>query len=108
MNNVIDLDTSRKASYVARVPAEVLVVLSVYIVVTAGVMGYVLTGFRGKLAGVFLITLLTIALSLIIDLDRPRTGGIRVSQAPMEMLLASLKQQPPEIFDRYRKAREAH
>ena len=102
VNNVIDLDTARKASYVARVPAEVLVVLAVYIVVTSGVLGYVLTGFRGKIAGIFLIALLTIALSLIIDLDRPNLGGIRVSQAPMEMLRASLKQQPPEVFDRYR------
>jgi hypothetical protein len=102
VNNVIDLDTARKASRLAHVPTEVLVLLSGYIVVTAGVIGYVLTGFRGQLAGAFLITLLTISLLLIIDLERPTRGGIVESQAPMELLRESLRKQPPEVFDRWR------
>ena len=36
MNNMIALDGARKASRLAHVPTEVLVVLSVYIVVTGG------------------------------------------------------------------------
>jgi hypothetical protein len=102
VNNVIELDAARKASRLAHVPTAVLVILSFYIVVTAGVLGYVLTGYRGQFAGSFLITLLTFVLVLIIDLERPSTGGIRESQAPMELLRASLKSQPPEVFDRWR------
>jgi hypothetical protein len=104
MNNVIDLDSARKAARLAHVPTEVLVVLSIYIVVTGGVLGYVLTGLRGQLAGAFLLTLLTGSLGLIIDLERPTVGGIVESQTPMELLLKSLKSQPPEIFDRWRTA----
>src|SRR5262249_34069271 len=104
MNHMIDLDASRKAARLAHVPTEVLVVLSIYIVITGGVLGYVLTGFRGQIAGAFLITLLTGSLGLIIDLERPTVGGIVESQAPMELLLQSLKSQPPEVFDRWRTA----
>ena len=101
-SSVVENDVARKAARLARVPRAVFVLLSLYVVVTAGVLGYVLSGFRGRLAGGFLITLLTIALALIIDLDRPTSGSIRESQAPMELLRASLKAQPPEVFDRYR------
>jgi hypothetical protein len=105
VNEVIELDDARKTSRLAHVPTEVLIVLSIYIIVTGGVLGYVLTGFRGQLAGAFLITLLTFSLGLIIDLERPTTGGIVESQLPMEMLRKSLESQPPEVFDRWRSAK---
>ena len=104
MNTLVELDASRKAARLAHVPTEVIVVLSIYIIVTGGVLGYVLTGRRGQLAGAFLITLLTVSLGVIIDLERPTAGGIVESQAPMELLLKSLKNQPPEVFDRWRSA----
>jgi hypothetical protein len=104
VNEVVEFDAARKASRLAHVPTEVLIVLSFYIVVTGGVLGYVLTGFRGQLAGAFLITLLIFSLALIIDLERPTVGGIIESQAPMELLRKSLESQPPEIFDRWRSA----
>lgn len=104
VNKIVELDAARKASRLAHVPTEVLIVLSFYIVVTGGVLGYVLTGFRGQLAGAFLITLLIFSLALIIDLERPTVGGIIESQAPMELLRKSLESQPPEIFDRWRSA----
>jgi hypothetical protein len=104
MNDLIDLDSARKAARLAHVPTEVLVVLAIYIVVTGGVLGYVLIGPRGQLAGAFLLMLLTGSLGLIIDLERPTVGGIVESQAPMELLRKSLKSQPPEVFDRWRSA----
>jgi hypothetical protein len=104
VNEVINLDAARKASRLAHVPTQVLVVLSIYIVVTSAVLGYVLTGYRGQLAGAFLITLLIFSLTTIIDLDRPTTGSIVESQAPMELLRKSLEDQPSEVFDRWRNA----
>jgi hypothetical protein len=104
MNNLVELDSARKAARLAHVPTEVLVVLSIYIIVTGGVLGYVLTGTRGQIAGAFLVTLLIFSLGLIIDLERPTVGGIVESQAPMELVLRSMKSQPPEVFDRWRSA----
>jgi len=102
VNEVINLDAARKASRLAHVPTEVLIVLSIYIVVTGGVLGYVLTGFRGQVAGAFLITLLIVCLAMIVDLERPTVGGIVESQAPMELLRKSLENQPSQVFDRWR------
>ncbi len=102
MNAVIDLDAARKAARQVRVPTVVFGVLSFYLVVTAGVLGYVFVGSRGRGAAAIMLVLLTLSLLLILDIDRPTTGGVREGQAPMEALLASLKTQPPAVFDRYR------
>ncbi|WP_312163787.1 hypothetical protein [Phenylobacterium sp.] len=102
MNNLIDLDAARKAARQVRVPTEVFVILVVYLVVTAGVLGYVFDGSRGRAAAVFMLLLLSMSLMLIIDIDRPRRGGIQEGQGPMEALLKSLKSEPPSVYDRYR------
>ena len=99
MNAVIDLGESRKAARLARVPNEVYVVLFIYIVAAAGLLGYALDGPREKWAGRMLFLLLTLSLMLIIDVDRPARGGINESQGPMEDLQASLRGWPPEVFD---------
>lgn len=101
MNNLIDLDTSRKAARLVRVPTEVFFVLVVYMIMTAGVLGYILEGRRSVGVAAFMLGLLSLALMLIVDIDRPTKGGIREGQGPMEMLRASLKAQPPQVFDRY-------
>ncbi len=101
VNNVIDLDAARKTARMARVPSEVFFVLFVYLVVTAGVLGYVFVGNRGRGAAIFMLVLLTLSLLLILDIDRPNKGGIRESQTAMEQLRATFKSQPPTVFDRY-------
>jgi hypothetical protein len=102
LNALIDLDASRKTARAARVPTEVFVVLFVYLVTTAGVLGYVLKGTRGRLAAGFLLALLTLSLMLIMDINRPVAGGVSESQRPMEELKASLAAQPPAVFDKWR------
>lgn len=102
MNNVIDLDASRKAARLVRVPPTVFVVLFVYMVMTAGVMGYVLRGARGRSAGGFMLLLLVLALALIFDIDRPMRGGITEGQGPMERLRTMLHNSPPATYDRLR------
>ena len=99
MNTVIDLDASRKAARLAHVPTEVFVVLAIYGTGAAFVLGYVLTGWRSRVAGTFLLALFTLSLLLIIDIDQPGTGGIRESQGPMERLQKSFAESPPEVFD---------
>jgi protein-S-isoprenylcysteine O-methyltransferase Ste14 len=102
MNSMIDLDASRRAARMAHVPSEVFGVLFLYMIVSAVVLGYVLSATRGRLAGGFLMVLFTIALLLIVDIDRPTLGGINESQRPMEKLLESLKSQPISVYDRWR------
>lgn len=102
MNALIDLDASRKAARTVHVPTEVFVVLITYIVVTAGVLGYVLVGRRGKTSAAIMLALLGMSFLLIIDVDRPTRGGIREVQTPMQQLRDSLRAQPPAVFDHWR------
>jgi hypothetical protein len=102
MNTVVELDVSRKAARLAHVPSAIMVLLTIYIVITAGVLGYVLTGARRQFAGGTLIALLTLWFMLIVDLERPTGGNIQESQLPMQLLRASLMNQPAEVFDRWR------
>ena len=71
MNNLIDLDAARRAARQAHVPTVVFVVLLLYMVVSAGVSGYVLSAPRGRWEAPFLMGLLTMSLLLIIDIRLP-------------------------------------
>ena len=101
MNAVIDMDAARKAARGAHIPTAVLLVLLIYLVVTAGVMGYVLKA-EGRGTAAFVLLLLVLSLTLVIDIDRPGRGLVRERQFAMEQLRASLAAQPPEVFDRWR------
>jgi hypothetical protein len=107
MNNLIDLDSARKAARLARVPSAVFFVLFIYVITSAGVLGYAGANKEGRGATGFLFLLLAISLLLTLDIDRPATGRITESQAPMERLKASLAAQPPEVFDRFSAAKAA-
>jgi hypothetical protein len=99
VNRVIELDEARKAARRAHVPSEVFLVLAIYGTCTAFVLGYVLTGWRGRVAATFVLALFTLSFILIIDIDVATTGGIRESQEPIERLRASLSAWSPQIFD---------
>jgi hypothetical protein len=101
-NEVIDLDTERKIARTVRMPIEVLELLFGFLILTAVVLGYVLEERRGRFGAAMLFVLLSLYVSVIADLNRPRSGNIRESQDAMRMLQASLKAQPPAAFDRYR------
>jgi len=103
-NEVIDLDAERKVARQVRVPAPVLLLLYGFLVMTAAVLGYVLEERRGRIHAAVLFVLLSLYVSIIADLNRPASGSIRESQEPMLMLQASLKAQPPAVFDRFRTA----
>jgi hypothetical protein len=102
MNRLIDLDAARRAERLAHLPAIVFAVLLIYLVVTAGVLGYVLVGWRGRVSACFMLLLLLLSLVLVVDLDRPVGGVQREDQAPMELLRGALARQPPGSFDRLR------
>jgi hypothetical protein len=92
LNESLDLAAARKAVRSAHIPDTVLVVLLLYAVLSMIMMGSLLAAsgqtHRGETA--LLLILLTLAHTVILDLDRPRTGAIQVSQQPMEELQRSM------------------
>lgn len=99
INGVLDADEARKAARMARVPTPVFMVLTTYISLAAGILGYALTGTWSRASASFLFFLLTLSLLLIIDIDRPLMGTIRESQLPMENLGKFIADYPPASFD---------
>ena len=99
MNTVIDLDAARKVGRRAHVPTTVFVVLGIYAFVTAAVLGYVLSGLRGRIAAAVVLVLFAMSFLLILDIDRPTIGTINESQEPMEWLRASMNTWQPHVFD---------
>ncbi|CAN7294851.1 hypothetical protein LJR164_001504 [Phenylobacterium sp. LjRoot164] len=104
MNTIVTSDASRKAARIARVPFEVFVVLFVYMITTAAVLGYVLRGNGGRVAAGVLLALLTMTLAMIVDIDGPLGGAVVESQRPMELLRARIAAYPPSVFQKWRTA----
>jgi hypothetical protein len=100
MNSITELDAARKAARRAHVPFPVFVVLIIYQVSTAALLGYVMTDVRGRFSAAALMTLFTLALLLIIDIDRPTAGSIREDQGPIETVQRFIHAHPPGSFDR--------
>jgi hypothetical protein len=98
VNTTIDIAAARKAARRARVPPRVLLVLLVYMGVTAYAVGYSLLRFRVRWAGGVLMVLLTLSYLLILDIDNPTRGGLREPQGAMEDLVAAMRTSPPPSF----------
>jgi len=85
LNEVIDLDGARWMAFRNHVPETVIYVIAVVSLLAAIVVGYAFG--MGRLRQFFSIGVLSFAITLvlivIIDLDKPRTGFIRVSQQPL-------------------------
>ena len=91
VNQSFDLASARAAARSAHVPDRVLVVLLLYSVLSAAMLGYT-SAAKGKpqrIATISVMVLLTLALVMILDIDRPRNGAIQVSQQPLEELTQS-------------------
>lgn len=90
VNDVIDIGSEREASNLARVPPSVLAMLLGYALISAFMLGYAQkrAGTSQQVGSRVLFVLLTLALITILDLDRPASGAIKVSQQPMAELIA--------------------
>ena len=85
LSQLMDLESARKMAFENPVPESVI-----YVNCIVGLLAIMLVGYtfglhgRRQIFSTFVLTLaITLVLALIIDLDRPRSGFIRVSQQPM-------------------------
>jgi hypothetical protein len=97
VNDALAVGVEREAAHNAPLPTTVIMVLVVYAGVVAAVLGYTLPAphHQHRLVSGLLFLLLTLALTLILDLDRARSGSIRIDQGPMQRLVRSLEHAPP-------------
>lgn len=93
VNEMFDAASARKAERGAVIPSRVLEVLFLYAILSAAIVGYVQGGVgqRHFAVNAMLFFLLTLAITLILDLDRPQQGSIRVPQQPMLDARLSMK-----------------
>jgi hypothetical protein len=67
-----------------RVRSEVFLVLWIYIAATACILSYAHTNTPDRLMAGVLAGLITMAFMLILDIDRPASGGITEGQQPRQ------------------------
>ena len=92
LNNMIDLQTKRLAQFQNRVPKSILLLLYVFAVFSLLITGYV-AAFGNRLSFFAMFTmlgLLALLLTVIVDLDRPQRGLIRVSHESLLRLQQKL------------------
>ena len=85
LNEVMDLENSRWILFVAHVPLGVLYVNALMGLVSALLIGYDfgITGHRHALSEALLIVSIAMVMAVIVELDRPHSGVVRVSQRPL-------------------------
>lgn len=97
LNELIDAKGLRDAALDNHVPASVLLLLFTGAILALGMVGYVngLANHRATVVTGMLIVLFALTIFVIVDLDRPRRGLIRVGQISMTELKKSLDKPLP-------------
>ncbi|HEY2753292.1 hypothetical protein [Phenylobacterium sp.] len=91
-NQMFDLANSRRIALEARVPITIIRSLLIYFVVAAWILGYAMApGGRRPVASASLFVVLALAFGMILDLDRPSSGRIQVSQEPIVRAAANIE-----------------
>lgn len=82
LNELIDAAGTREALLNRHVPEVVLILMFATFMLTAITLGHAsgIAGHRATMASFVFLTLIVLVFYLIIDLDRPRRGAIRVNQ----------------------------
>lgn len=92
MSRVDDAAWRRESAAREHIPVLVIDLLILFSLITAAIIGYS-TGLNSKVnrpINIAFFTLLTLAILMVLDLDRPRSGLVRVSQKPMIDLAADM------------------
>jgi hypothetical protein len=92
LNDMIDLDSTRVAVRLNRIPGDIWALLGMLSILTSLIIGYGQRR-RALLATIVPVLTVAIAVSLIADLDSPTSGLIQVSQQSMRALSSDLHAQ---------------
>ena len=97
LNETIDLDTSRMVARRNHVPGAVWLLLLLVAGCGAWSSGFVsgAGGFRSVFSQWIFPLLISVVITLISDIDRPRRGIISISQQPLVDLLETMAAPPP-------------
>jgi hypothetical protein len=98
LNETIDLHETRVvAGIYARVPETILLLLFFGSILTLGMVGYNagLTRRRSPVTAFAMIAVLGAVITLVVDLDRPRDGFLKVNQKPLVDLQEQVEALPP-------------
>jgi hypothetical protein len=94
LNEMFDAADLRLAAQRRRLPIAVLRMLAFFSLAVSGVVGFAGAGGGSRrplvVSGVVLI-LITLAYCMILDLDRPGSGTVRIGQGAMERTIAAIR-----------------
>jgi hypothetical protein len=98
MNRMLEIGTRRELAGKAHIPVRILNALLLYLLVASLMLGFVAKGSAAavRIASALLFVLFTISFAIILDLDRPRVGYIKVPQDALIELAANLDQAAPQ------------
>ena len=97
LNEVFDLANTRRWAFEVRVPPYVINLLLVFALLSMGMMGYYfgVCGVPHPILSALLLAAFTVAVLLVMDLNRPRSGFIQPEQSPLIWLLEETSQRVP-------------
>jgi hypothetical protein len=97
LNEVFDLTNTRRWAFEVRIPPYLLNILFIFALVSMGMMGYYfgICGVHHSILSTLLFAAFTMAILLVMDLNRPRGGFIQPEQSPMIWLLEESHQRTP-------------
>lgn len=89
LNETFDLATTNRRNFSGHVPPYLLRLLLTVSILAVGAVGYGfgLSGTRQFAISLMLLATWSLAIILIVDVDRPQAGQVRVSPAPLEWTL---------------------
>ncbi|HLP83861.1 MAG TPA: hypothetical protein VK157_05885 [Phycisphaerales bacterium] len=93
LNELFDTRTARIAATQRHLPTLILIALVACATISVGTIGYGMAGGSKSLLppAIALVLLMVAILWIVIDLDHPRHGLIRISDAPLESVIRSLR-----------------
>jgi hypothetical protein len=96
LNDVLNVGTRRELAGLAHIPDRVMDALLLYLIASSALLGYLTAEqpYRLRAASSLLFVLMAMAIVLILDLDRPRSGSILIPQTAILDLVNQLEKVP--------------